>query len=69
MSIPEVTRKTICAICEGREDSFVHRKRGALYKHKFKPRKETKEEALYRTGYEEGWRDANDRNHWGSGWD
>ena len=65
-SLPKIIRRAICNICGGKEKLFVHGGEGkASYNHAFKPRKETKEEAFYRAGYEKGYYDAMDKVHWG----
>lgn len=67
MKTPTIKRQKVCKTCGGHENN-VHHLKNFTYGHSFVSRPETEVEAAYRQGYEEGYRVAEDRAHWGSGW-
>lgn len=67
--MPKITPRVICKICGNSKKAFLHDHADKSYGHKYVPHRETEVEAAYRQGYEDGYARAEDRAHWGMGWD
>ena len=67
--LPKIETKMICKICGGGKQNFKHDRSISLFEHNYQSRLETPEEAAYRIGYEDGYREAEAKALWGTGWD
>lgn len=72
MKTPNIIQKEICSECGGKEKIFRHLPRKSpadSHHHVYQPRLETRIEAAYRQGYEDGFKEASSKALWGEGWD